>query len=107
IFGPTGNPAAGVRIGAQSDDGWGEAVTDAEGCYRIARLRPGAFNLAVDLNEEMSRDWTSRAHERVPVAAGEQVAGRDFTLIHGALLTGRVIAADNKEPVAGLRIGVY
>lgn len=106
-FGPTGKPAAGIRVGAQSADGWGEAVTDAEGRYHITRLRVGAYNVATDLDAELAREWTARAHERVPLAAGERAAGRDLTLIPGALLAGKVTATDNGEPVAGLRIGVY
>src|SRR5262249_51473379 len=48
LYGPTGKPAAGIRVGAQGtgmERGWGEAVTDAEGHYHMRQLRAGAYNV--------------------------------------------------------------
>jgi protocatechuate 3,4-dioxygenase beta subunit len=108
-FGSTGKPAAGIRVGAVSggSGGWGEAVTDPEGRYVVTQLRPGAYNIALDLQGEIAKSWTARAHELVPVAAGERLDGRDFTLLPGAVITGKVTAADNGEPIPGVWIHVY
>jgi 5-hydroxyisourate hydrolase-like protein (transthyretin family)/thiol-disulfide isomerase/thioredoxin len=109
-FGPTGKPAAGIRVGAQGagvERGWGEGVTAADGSYVMTRVRPGVYNVALDLKGDLARSWTAAAHERLTLATGEQQTGVDFTLIHGAVISGRVTAADNGEPVKGIPVGVY
>jgi protocatechuate 3,4-dioxygenase beta subunit/peroxiredoxin len=109
-FGPTGKPAAGIRVGAGAVVGggsWGEAVTGPDGSYQIKQLRPSVYNVALDLKGELAKSWTARAHERLTVAAGEHLAGKDLTLIPGAIIQGKVTAADNGQPVAGLGLGVY
>jgi protocatechuate 3,4-dioxygenase beta subunit len=108
-YGPTGKSAPGIRVGAQSvpESNWGEAVTAADGSYELKQLRPGAYNVALDLQGDVARSWTAPAHELVPVAAGERLEGKDFRLIPGAIIRGKVTAADNGQPVAGLDIGVY
>jgi beta-lactamase regulating signal transducer with metallopeptidase domain/thiol-disulfide isomerase/thioredoxin/protocatechuate 3,4-dioxygenase beta subunit len=109
-FSPTGTPAAGIKVGAQGIDpevGWGDAVTDARGEFRIAQLGAGAYNVALDLKGELARLWTARAHEGVYVHSGERLDGLDFALIHGAVITGKVAAQDSGEPIRGVQIGVY
>ena len=55
-----GQPAAGIRIGAQENfsrgsttSNWGDAITDKNGRYRMTRLNPGAYNIALDLQEAL------------------------------------------------------
>jgi protocatechuate 3,4-dioxygenase beta subunit/peroxiredoxin len=106
----TGKPAAGVRVGAQgvgAEHGWGEAVTDTAGRYHMKQLAAGTYNIALDLKGELAAKWTARAHEKAYVGAGEHRQGLDFTLIKGALLQGKVTAADTGEPVAGAYVGIY
>lgn len=109
-FGPSGKPAEGIKVGAQGIglvEGWGDAVSGPDGAYRITQLGPGAYNVALDLKGEMANSWTARAHERVYVGQGEHLSGFAFALIHGAVITGKVAAEDNGEPVAGVPVGVY
>jgi peroxiredoxin len=108
-YGPSGKPAAGILVGAQGIDesqGWGEGVTDNEGRYHLQQLRPGPYNVALGLEDELASSWTARAHERLVIRRGEQVSGIDFTLVHGAILTGTATAADNGEPIPGIGVGV-
>jgi thiol-disulfide isomerase/thioredoxin/5-hydroxyisourate hydrolase-like protein (transthyretin family) len=109
-FGSTGKPAAGVRVGAQgvgAGEGWSDAVTDADGRYRLTQLDTGAYNVALDLSSELAKSWTAQAHEKLYVATGDQLKGIDFTLIQGAIITGKVTAVDNEQPVAGAFVSVY
>lgn len=107
-FGPTGKPAAGVRVGAQAEQtgGWGEAITDGEGVYHMRRLGAGRFNAALDLKGELANAWTARAVEGLDLSAGQNKEGVDFTLIEGALISGRVIG-EAGEGIPDVPIGVY
>lgn len=109
-YGLTGKPAVGVRVGAQgvgAERGGGEAVTDAAGRYHLKQLAAGTYNIALDLKGELAADWTARAHEKAYVGPGERREGLDFTLIRGALIQGKVTAADTGQPVPGAHVGVY
>ncbi len=111
-IGPSGKPVARLRVGAQSMDGerppaGGDAVSDSKGFYQLTQIRPGAYNIALDLNNAMGRSWTARAHEAVYVRPGDDLEGIDFQLIRGAILQGRVVAADNGAPIPGVWISVY
>lgn len=109
-YGATGKPAAGIRVGAQGTDldrGYGDAVTDAEGKYHMTQLPAGSYNVALDLKGELAQSWTARAHERLVVTDGEHPESVDFTLIPGAVVTGKLLAADNGAPLAGIRVSIY
>jgi len=109
-IGPGGKPVAGIKVGAQGmgpGEGWGDAVSSADGEYRITQLPPGAYNVAVSLKDAVARSWTARAHEGVYVQEGEHRDGIDFALIAGAVIRGRVVAEDNGEPIPDVSIGVY
>jgi protocatechuate 3,4-dioxygenase beta subunit/5-hydroxyisourate hydrolase-like protein (transthyretin family) len=136
VYDATGEPAAGVRVGAarliQSglraggaetkehvsdiispgreephDRGSREAVTDAQGRYRITRLGPGSFNVALDLRGPLAARWTAPAHEAVSVSAGDSIEGVDFALVPGAVIKGRAYAKRTGLPLAGVGASVY
>jgi peroxiredoxin len=107
---PAGKPAAGVRVGAQgvgAGEGWSDVVSDAEGRYRLTQLDTGAYNVALDLSGDLAQSWTAQAHEKLYVATGDKLQGIDFTLVPGAIITGKVTAVDNGQPVAGAHVSVY
>lgn len=109
-----GVPVAGVRIGAQdnhllsSESGalWASEVTGADGRYTLGRLSAGVVNVATDLRNGMDRDVTAVAHEAVTVKEGEAVTDRDFELIPGVILEGRV-TDQSGAVVKEVYVGVY
>lgn len=101
-----GKPVAGVTIGAQSDGQWGSAVTDSEGRYTLLRLPADKYNIALMLSPELEKDVTARAHEGVNAEPGKPVTSRDFDLIPGAVIRGKVTKSDGK-PVPKIQIGIY
>ena len=110
VYGPTNQPAAGVRLGAQQigASAWGEAVTDANGRYQIAQLLPGRYNLAVDeQSAPLGGDWTAAAISGLVLAVGQRQAGQDLRLVPGVLITGKVTMRGSGRPAVGVEIGAY
>ena len=111
VYGPTNQPAAGVRLGAQqigTSAAWGEAVTDAQGRYQITQLLPGRYNLAVDeQSAALGGDWTASAVPGLALGVGEKRLGQDLQLMPGVLITGKVTVRGTSLPVAGVEIGAY
>jgi hypothetical protein len=109
-FGPTGKPAAGVHVRVSDADpmgySWGDAVTDARGRYRITQLRPATYCVVLDLEGAVAEDWTA-ALQSVELDEGQQARGIDFSLTHGALITGRVVAKGAGRGLPGVAIAVY
>jgi RNA polymerase sigma factor (sigma-70 family) len=107
IFVATGKPAVGMRIGAQSSQGWGDAMTDADGTYRITRLGPGNYNVALNLNPDLQKIWTAVAPEGISLGEAENKQSVDLSVIAGGLISGKVLTKNGGQPLAGVEIGVY
>jgi protocatechuate 3,4-dioxygenase beta subunit len=113
IYGTTGKPAANVEIVAQSLDriagnGWGSAVTNERGEYRMEQVGESVYNVMLGTNtEELRQKWTAVARHDVRVGAGEQVAKQDLTLIEGVVITGKVFRGDTGAGVEGIHVGLY
>jgi hypothetical protein len=107
-YGPTSQPAAAVRVRAESDDRvTSEALTAADGSYAIKRLSPGQYNISLDLGDELQKSWTANAVQKLAVAPGEDKTKIDLALIPGVVLSGKVLAADDARPVPGVLLGIY
>jgi beta-lactamase regulating signal transducer with metallopeptidase domain len=89
-----GKPVGEVYVECMDRDARGMAVTNANGRYRIERLREGLFRVAVVLFPPMSEELTAAAREEVVVKAGDHKSGLDFALVRGALIKGRVTYSD-------------
>jgi hypothetical protein len=102
----SGKPVAGLVVGAQSivDMAWSEAVTDAQGGYKLARVRPGNYNVAMHLAETVNQEITSVARSGVKIVPGQHISGIDFDLIPGALIEGQVTRNGRGYET---RIGIY
>ena len=109
---PDGAPAAGITMLAQALSGQqtgsaGAAVTDARGEYHIRRLKAATYNVALELEGQYERDWAAVALQELRVAPGQDVANANLAIVHGAILTGRVLKEDTGTPVPHVRVAVY
>jgi uncharacterized GH25 family protein len=111
LFGSSGKPVVGITVGAQGVDlpGAGEsAITDDRGLFVLRQLRPAQYDLALDLAKAgLDKDWTGVAYDSLPVAAGQQLAGKDFTLIPGVVVRGTAVDSKTGAAIAGAQIGIY
>jgi protocatechuate 3,4-dioxygenase beta subunit len=113
IYGTTGKPASGVEIVAQSlstggGHGWGRAVTNERGEYRMEQVGEGVYNVMFGTNAgELQNKWTAVARRDVRVGAGQHVAQQDMTLIEGVVITGKVFRGDSGAAVEGMYVGLY
>ena len=108
----TGKPVAGASVAAQFierrrrmlTDGWGQAVSDAEGRFPIGGLEPGVYNVVL-LEVPGRKHAAAAAVEGVRVKAGAE-ATADLAVIEGHPLRGVVIdRGDGDKPIAGARVG--
>ena len=103
-----GRPVPKVVVSAQSlgaGGGWGSAKTDGQGGFKINRLGPGTYNVALDLKPPISNLWTGRAEE-VSVQLGEAKTGLKMKLEKGAVIVGRVVN-ELGRPEKDIWIGIY
>ncbi|MGD0766918.1 MAG: carboxypeptidase-like regulatory domain-containing protein [Tepidisphaeraceae bacterium] len=106
-YGTTGKPAAGIALAAQSSEISNiEAITAADGSYTVKRLRPGQYVVTLDPDEQLQKSWTAKAVEKINLLAGSAKSGINLSLIPGVILTGRTIAADNGNPIAGVPVEI-
>jgi protocatechuate 3,4-dioxygenase beta subunit len=96
-----GGPLAGVHIEVRSerfmlgDQAAFVAMTGADGRYELALAR-GGYSVGA------TRDDYAPAHGSVVI--GDRAIVKDFQLVPGATITGKVIARDTRKPVAGATV---
>src|SRR5215472_12942596 len=107
-----GKPAAGIPVAAVEGqsvnrrDAPARALSDIEGNYQIVGLRAGEYQVWTLTPALISEPTTSPnyrsysgATKSVLLGADENLTGVNLKLIRGAVITGRVINADNKPVV--------
>ncbi len=101
-------PAVNVMVHAQPrvNGGAGNAdtFTDAQGHFTLRQMAAGAYDLHCYLRGQMHEDWASPPRDTL-VAPGQTQVDQDLTLTRGALITGRITAADTGKGVAGIPVG--
>lgn len=97
-YGTTGKPAIGIRVAVQGRGGM--TITDKQGNYEITRLGSALYVVALDIDGDAARSWTAPAKLAVKVVKGSNTNGIDFTLIPGAVITGKM-SWETGEPVMG------
>ncbi|HEX4794226.1 MAG TPA: carboxypeptidase regulatory-like domain-containing protein [Humisphaera sp.] len=104
-YGPTGQPAAGIRVlaldSSNRGDGRGETVTDERGEFHMIQLGVGDYDVKLSWPRPQ---WTAVPLLRVRVAEGQDVKDKNLVLIHGGIITGRVYRGDTGEGVQGVGV---
>lgn len=82
------------------------ATTDQDGNYRITNIPPGRFDVAPAPSAYIVADYNNSRSKNVVVGEGEDIEGIDFSLVRGAVITGRVTDA-NGHPVIQEQVRIY
>jgi len=107
-----GKPAAGVIVGlrlSQYDPGRADsglkATTDQDGKYRITDVPAGSYQVAPVTPAFVISDVNKSYGQSLIIAEGDNVAGIDFDLMKGGVITGKVTDADG-HPVIEERLAL-
>jgi len=100
-----GKPAAGVVVGLRlrqntpSSDAVLKATTDEDGTYRITNVPAGTYQVTPATIAFVISDPNKTFGQNLVISEGDTVAGIDFELVRGSVITGKVTDADGR-PVA-------
>jgi protocatechuate 3,4-dioxygenase beta subunit len=107
----SGNPIAGAVVWAEYVGvlPWSQrAETDNTGQYVLAKLIPGLYVLRAEAQGYLPEFYNEREKFEqatiVRVADNEEKKGIDFTLSHGATISGSITAASDNSPIAGAHV---
>jgi hypothetical protein len=105
-----GEPAPNIIVRAvylDGDDGaentLGKGVTDADGRFVVAGLPAGRVVLKAHAPASALSPEAGVEGRSVTLAEGEFVEGVDIALIHGGVVTGRIVDQENR-PIVGLPV---
>jgi len=102
-----GKPAKGIGVMAQGqhdNPGWSQAMTSADGSYRLSSLAAGIYNVMVD---DPAGRWVAAAREGVNLGKAQSTSVHDLTLTSGAMIEGTVTDSDTGKSLPGASIGSY
>jgi alpha-tubulin suppressor-like RCC1 family protein len=111
----TSSPIEGVKVCAvnvSGPDRWRCATTDAAGEYTVTVRESGSYDVRFSAppgsgyvaSEYYNGKLSSTEETAVPVALGATTSGIDARLVEGGYITGSVISASTKTPVAGVEV---
>ena len=98
-----GKPAKGVIVGLrqsqldpiQSDPGF-KATTDQDGRYRITEVPAGIYQVTPVAPAYVIADINKGWEQNLVISEGDNIAGIDFDLVRGGVITGKVTDADGR-----------
>jgi len=96
----TGEPVAGAKIAlmGRRGGGFGQAVSDEKGAYRIENLSPGRYRCIV------SAEGYLPMSDRLPESTPGGTTVFDIRLSKGVTITGRVVDSATGKPLADVEI---
>ena len=99
-----GKPAPGVVVGLRLNqsplvDSTLKATTDEEGKYRVVDVPAGSYQVAPIAPAFVISDVTRPYGQSLIIAEGDNIAGIDFDLLRGGVITGKVTDADGRPVV--------
>ncbi len=95
--------ACGAVINNSLKGGGANAVTDAEGRYRLKAPSPGIYN--VWLKQHSDPFWTAAADDGLFVEGG-RITTSKMQLIRGSMISGTLVATDEK-PLSNITVYCY
>ena len=103
LDGETGKPAGGVRVMAMPERGGvgGNAVSGADGTYRLEELSGGVYTVTFATDRETR---VAAPVSRVAVTEGKATALTDVMLTAGVVIEGAVTDRDTGKPVPGVSL---
>ncbi|MFK3980064.1 collagen binding domain-containing protein [Micromonospora sp. NPDC050397] len=84
-----GSPAAGFRVGAESNENFGYATTDDSGAYQLTDLVPGGYRVYFEQSSGV-RQWAPQSHGRDDARVYDVTAGSSTTIDERFLPTGSI-----------------
>ncbi|MCI0623007.1 MAG: carboxypeptidase-like regulatory domain-containing protein [Acidobacteria bacterium] len=103
-------PVGNLRVYAFSQSFRASAQTSGDGTYRFRALPPGTYKVqALPLDENFVPVYYGGVRDAdksagITIMRRQAVANIDFRLRYGGIISGRVYANRNREPIAGLKI---
>lgn len=103
-----GKPAPGVTVGLRLNqsppaNSTFKATTDQDGKYRISDVPAGSYWVAPVAPAFVISDANKSSGQSLIITEGDSIAGIDFDLLRGGVITGKVTDADGR-PVAEERL---
>jgi hypothetical protein len=96
----------GAEVTSRTDrrgfGGYGRATADADGRFTLKGIGAGALALAAS-----SRGHASRNPTKITVGVGEQVDNVKIVVDRGFSISGTIIDASTRKPIAGVRVHGY
>lgn len=102
-----GRAAPGFAVSAQGQDsnrGWAESKSGADGTFTLSSLAVGSYNVMI---LDAKRQWVAKAIEGALAQPGQTKTLPDLVLSRGVILTGRVLDNASGAGVANVQIGSY
>jgi protocatechuate 3,4-dioxygenase beta subunit len=110
LFEGTRRPAAGVTVVGQYHGQGGRgyspparAVTDRQGRYRLQGLYPGDYSVRIEYGKAAGQ-WVAAERDLNDLRPGKEAVAPDLVLTRGTLVTGRVLDAETRQPIADVPI---
>jgi hypothetical protein len=92
-------PVVSARIGPPP-----QAITDADGRYVLDGLPPGRYRIDAQRAGFASALADPAAFRTFEVAAGQALAGVNFSLLKGGVITGQILDPSSGEPLVGAMV---
>lgn len=106
VIASDGAPVPGAEVTSRTDrrgfGGYGRATADADGRFTLKGIGAGALALVAS-----GRGHASRNPTKITVGVGEQVDNVKIVVDRGFSISGTIIDAATRKPIAGVRVHGY
>ena len=104
LYSTTKKPVVGITIViSQANNIQRGITTDKNGAYTIPRVIAGTYTLIPSDQDGKFKDWVGQPQTAV-VTAGASTTDVDLYLVHGGVITGKIIDPDTGKPVPNINV---